>query len=110
MCSALGFRRQLDEQFQPRQRPLAINAFNAETKRLDPFERLLFPFDGQAVKRESHFATRVAPSFVFADVDAGYASVAIESVSVGDEGPKFFGIRFEIKLPSFVILAQGHVV
>src|SRR5690349_15808959 len=109
MRAAFDLRREFGQHSQTRERALAVNALDAETKRLDPFERLLFPFDGQAVKRETHFATRVSSSFVFADLDARHARVAVESIRVGDERPKFFGTRFEIKLPAFVILAKGHV-
>src|SRR5689334_9989430 len=101
--------RQLCAHSQTRQRSFAVDAFDTETKRLDPFERLFFPFDGQAVKAQFDFAARVAELFLArAYFDLRHARVAIEPVGISNERPQSFGARFEIKLPSFVILAQGH--
>src|SRR5215212_4467473 len=110
MRAAVSVRRQLRAHSQTQQRTFAVNALNTKTNRLDPFEGLFFPFDGQAVQAEPYFASRVAKVFVGgAYLDLRNARVAIEPVGVSDVRPQSFGTRFEIKLPSFVILAQGHV-
>src|ERR1700752_3365064 len=102
--------RQLRQHTKARQRSFAVSAIDPETKRLDPFEWLFFPFDGQAVNRKPHSAARVAQRLGSGvDLYFGVAGVAIETVGVSYERPKSLRPRFEIKLPSFMKLTKRHL-
>src|SRR6185436_13486052 len=90
--AAIGTGREFSERTHFSYWPLAVGTRHAETRRLDPLERLLFPFDGHSIHGKTQTPARVSQTLARSPgrLNRGNAGIAIEAIGVGNEGTELF--------------------